>query len=347
MLFRSIPFRDEGLQILAYGREFILKGQVARALVPVLLKLLDGHSCVEEICKKAMQEVDPPVSQDVLTHTLKTLEQYSIIQEQTPDVPFLLQDSFREQLDFFSVFEKNAFQYQSRLQQGHLGLFVVGPIAEPFLRSLRPLGIGKITLFSTESELKEPLGEGIVHCPLKSIDYEHLEEIIGSQITYLAGASLAITHRLWQGLNRAAIALKIPMTRLEISPLSAEIGPTVLPGSTACYHCFELRKASLKTHYEEYENLSAYLKNNESLPHFAVHPLFRETACNLAAYEVMRVMSRYFYPQTYNQVLSLNFFSLEIEKNTVLKIPRCPVCSAVAHKPMKERYEREYAGETV
>ena len=124
------------------------------------------------------------------------------------------------------------------------------------------------------------------------------------------------------------------------------ICPTVLPGRTACYSCFELRKQSLKVHYDEYLNLSAHLKENETLKHFKVHSTFLSTACNMACYEIMRIIARHFYPQTYNQVLSFNFFSMELEKKQVLKLPRCPICSLLNQKAPKERYERLYAGQT-
>ncbi len=341
-----IPFRDEGLQILAYGREFVFKGKVATVLIPRILQFVDGQHSVAEVCDKVIAACGPIVEASVITQTIRSLEQQSLLREAAP-IPLLAPDErekFRAQLDFFAAFENNGNVYQARLKQHHLGLFVVGDMAETIARAVAPLGIGNITLFQHGREAAGKVGEIVCH-PLTSLDSEHLLTLVQQhKLSYVAGVAAAVTCRLWESLNQVCLAAQLPMTRVEVAPLRSEIGPTVLPGRSACYQCFDLRRQSLKISYDEYKNLEAHLHKNDSLRPFVVHPLFVETTASMAAYEIMRVMSGYFYPQTYNQVVQFDFLTMEIVKHPVLKLPRCPACSPVNRKPMKEAYPKAYGG---
>lgn len=345
-----IPFRDEGLQILAYGREFIFKGRVATALIPCVLKHMHGEETVAQVCDKVCGELGTIVEKDVVVKTIKSLEQQSLLREVSapPSLPLQITEKFREQLDFFAAFEKSGNAYQARLQAGHVGVFALGEMTEPMLRALLPLGIGQVSLFTYRTEAPAHLDAGIRHHSLPDLELSHLIATVSElKLTHIVGVASAISSQLWENLNALAFHYKIPMTRVELGPLRAEIGPTVLPGRSACYHCFDLRRRSLKINYEEYKNLETHLGKEETLPPFRVHPLFREITAGLAACEIMRVVSGYFYPQTYNQVILVDFFTLELSKNQVLKIPRCPVCSPINQKPMKEVYPKILGGGNV
>lgn len=341
-----IPFRDEGLQILAYGREFVFRGKVATVLIPRILQFVDGVNTVAQVCEKVIAACGPIVDANVITQTIRSLEQQSLLREASPSPALAAGDAdkFRAQLGFFSAFEPNGNHYQAKVRQHRLGIFVVGDMAQPMARAVAPLGIGEVVMFQHGQPNAGNIGDIACHA-LTSLDADQLQALVDRhRLTYLVGATAAVTCRLWQGLNQVCLRAQVPLTRVEVSPLRSEIGPTVLPGRSACYQCFDLRRQSLKINYEEYKNLEAHLGKNDALPPFIVHPLFLEMSAGMAAYEIMRVMSGFFYPQTYNQVMSCDFLTMEIAKNPILKLPRCPACSPVNQRPLKLAYPKVYGG---
>ena len=93
------------------------------------------------------------------------------------------------------------------------------------------------------------------------------------------------------------------------------IGPAVIPGQSACYLCFELRRrANLASHPAPDGDAAA-----------APGPL---AACvgSLLALEAVRLVSRLAPLQSIGRIMLLDFFAPEISSRRILRLPNCPDC---------------------
>jgi bacteriocin biosynthesis cyclodehydratase domain-containing protein len=93
------------------------------------------------------------------------------------------------------------------------------------------------------------------------------------------------------------------------------IGPAVIPGQSACYRCFELRRqANLASHPAPEGDAAA-----------APGPL---AACvgSLLAMEAVRLVSGFAQPQSMGRIMLLDFFAPEISSRRILRLPNCPDC---------------------
>lgn len=96
-----------------------------------------------------------------------------------------------------------------------------------------------------------------------------------------------------------------------------DIGPTVIPHSTPCFHCFDLRQKSNLPDYEEHLVLEGLLKQNQlRCGALAVTP-----GIGLVALEVVKALTHFMEPASYAHLCSLNLLTLELKRLPVLKIP--------------------------
>jgi bacteriocin biosynthesis cyclodehydratase domain-containing protein len=93
------------------------------------------------------------------------------------------------------------------------------------------------------------------------------------------------------------------------------IGPAVIPGQSACYRCFELRRLANLASPPAAEGDAAA----------APGPL---AACvgSLLALEAVRLVSGFAQPQSVGRILLLDFFAAEMASRRILRLPNCPDC---------------------
>jgi bacteriocin biosynthesis cyclodehydratase domain-containing protein len=109
-----------------------------------------------------------------------------------------------------------------------------------------------------------------------------------------------------------------------IKNLIGYIGPLVIPGETACFHCLHARQNA------NFENSDTHLKIDDAAfdgQHVsAFHPSITTIVAELAMFELMKFYTRIMDSYA-GCLIELNLFSLRLKARRVLKIPRCHVCS--------------------
>ncbi|MDA3643911.1 TOMM precursor leader peptide-binding protein [Saccharopolyspora indica] len=128
-------------------------------------------------------------------------------------------------------------------------------------------------------------------------------------------------------LNRIALHLRIPWIHGVIDGPFLHVGPTFLPGATACYACFETRVLMGLI------NADGYLRYKRALARAAANggrpPLLPAVTGLLTSYLALEVINfaRTGSSFTAGKTLGLHLPTWEIAVNEVLPLPGCRVCA--------------------
>lgn len=143
--------------------------------------------------------------------------------------------------------------------------------------------------------------------------------------------TVTATERPWRAaatrVNELTLTTGTPATYAEVTGYDVVVGPTVLPGETACYECFRhhrnqsVRGADSLADFERAAADSGAAVADR-LPFGAIAAGFLVTdAVNLLCYG---------HGYAVGTVVTYDMSSLSTESNDVLRMPRCSACSDVA-----------------
>lgn len=106
-----------------------------------------------------------------------------------------------------------------------------------------------------------------------------------------------------------------------------EIGPLVIPSSTACYECCLLRRRGLTLGpAEAFEGLD--------------NPMLALTLhVDAAVLEVIKFLTGVAEPSSKGKLMRLDLLGGDLLRHPVLKLPRCPVCGVHKVKPARKLWE--------
>jgi bacteriocin biosynthesis cyclodehydratase domain-containing protein len=110
------------------------------------------------------------------------------------------------------------------------------------------------------------------------------------------------------------------------------IGPTVVPGSTACYRCYELRYKSNIPVLEAYLAFESKVRAGVAPVDFGLLPTLVPLVSDLLACDIARILDGQ-QAQSHGALLTINMQTLKLERHPVLKLPRCSACSPIHNAP--------------
>jgi bacteriocin biosynthesis cyclodehydratase domain-containing protein len=120
---------------------------------------------------------------------------------------------------------------------------------------------------------------------------------------------------LLEAVNAAALSGGWKWIAGQIEWASGLIGPAVLPGQSACYRCFALRREA---------NLG--LPEGAFASDWGAVGALAACVGSLLALEALRLLSGVARPQTLGRVLRVDFLATEMIFSRVLRLPNCPAC---------------------
>lgn len=129
-------------------------------------------------------------------------------------------------------------------------------------------------------------------------------------------------------LNERAVAAGAPILYVQVSGVEWAVGPSVVPGATACFWEFERQRARAAFSYSEYAALAAVAS---SQPRRAV-PLVAGRAAVAAATPHLVELALLGSSSLAGAVLRGRATTAESARHSVLRLPRCPVC--LTQRPM-------------
>jgi ribosomal protein S12 methylthiotransferase accessory factor len=128
-------------------------------------------------------------------------------------------------------------------------------------------------------------------------------------------------------LNALSLLERVPSISYRSEGLNAEIGPCVLPGQTACYVCYERRRAAAGGWVER-------------SPFGALPGSFAmAVGADFLLAEILRVVGDLAPPITTNRIWSADLRNGRYALHPVLRLPRCPACGVNRLRPLRPLWE--------
>jgi bacteriocin biosynthesis cyclodehydratase domain-containing protein len=282
---------DEDGVVLRYGASVLeFDGAAATRLLPRLLPLLDGTRRVDEVVACLGEPVRPAIEQ-----ALALLHEQRLLTEPAPvDVP---EDPRRaaELLAATDPLDRGVAGAARRLAAARIGVLGEAPVGETVIGLSAASGVGRVSRHRWDDG---PAADLIVAAP--------------------SDAELPLL-RQW---NADAIATGAAWLQLlPFDGLMAAVGPLFVPGETACYECYLLRRAA---------NLSSLDYRPGRIEHGIrpTSPAFDAVVAGLAVTLALRwlALDDSYVPGIVLAVEQGHEPSLS--RHVLHRVPRCPACSA-------------------
>ena len=140
-------------------------------------------------------------------------------------------------------------------------------------------------------------------------------------------------------LNEAALDAGAPwMVTAQPNGTEIQVGPTFVPGVTACYRCFEMRWKSHVPNYEAYLQFEAHLRQGAPVRDFGYLAPTADIAAALVAMEVRRALLPDEEPLTVGTLVTFEASSFALQRHPLLPLPRCLACSPTRNAPATRQW---------
>ena len=274
---------------------------------------------------------------------------------------------YREQMKFFSNFyslfdpqtvgsitKDNSFLMQKRLKDSKVMIIGLGRIGSRVTESLSCIGIGEIRGHDPEmitvsdvadgsykqDDMGKPKGDVL---KTRLAKYKNVNLVPMGTPSPFHNGDMAIPNDInlvvlcedkfdpehHTSMNKVCLQKKIPWISYRNLGLKIEIGPTVIPYETACFMCYQLRKASNSSSYEESLAMQMRLMAQSS----SLGTLNVSVGADMLVLEIVKILTNFSSPVTYSRIFSFDIVSFQATIRTVLKIPRCPECGRSHDRP--------------
>ena len=293
--YRVAPVED-GLAF-EYG-ETVLRfgGHAATDLLPLLLPLLDGTRSLRELAAALGEPIAPAIE-----HALGKLSEHGLLVEGVPEVSSALRARTAASCAAAWPGAGEERSVDAALRAAAVAIGGGGPLAAELLRLLRLCGIEDVRLVEIAEEALDGVAVAIAAPEAQ-------------EVPRLAAWNSAC-------LERSTAWLQL----LPFNGRFALAGPLYIPGETACYECYRLRRAANIAYEDEFWALERTAPRASSTP--GLDALLAGAAVSL----ILRwlVGRDPFLP---GRCFAFRFDAgLSVETHDVFRVPRCPACSGLTH----------------
>jgi bacteriocin biosynthesis cyclodehydratase domain-containing protein len=162
--------------------------------------------------------------------------------------------------------------------------------------------------------------------------FEHWRE------SFIVFASRIINPVRFRALNRVALALNIPWLHAAIDGPFLIIGPTVIPGRSACYECLETRVLMNLRDAAGYQRYKSALAEAE-LIHDS-QPVLAGLLSLFASHAALETLNFALTGGgfTVNKALTIHVPTMEFAFNEVLRVPNCGGCGSAPERDDQALY---------
>ncbi|HEV9035745.1 MAG TPA: TOMM precursor leader peptide-binding protein [Puia sp.] len=155
---------------------------------------------------------------------------------------------------------------------------------------------------------------------------------------YIVVASNQVDPLVMQAVNRICFALDLPFFYTTIDGPFLFIGPTIVPGKSACWECLETRVTM------NLRNSASYLNYKNALTNGRVHSIdyYPERIIQhlLSTHASMEILNYCLTGSSFtvNKVLSIYLPTMEIVFHEIFKVPSCKACYPSRTSRIRESY---------
>lgn len=132
--------------------------------------------------------------------------------------------------------------------------------------------------------------------------------------------------QLAEGINRACQRVGVAWTQLQTWGAEIVLGPSVLPGITACYGCYRLRLRANESRADVWAAREHFFHNDTAFAFGGNLRAFVNTAASYAAIEVERLLGGAAPPLSLSRELHWNWLEHTSSQNHVAPAEHCSVC---------------------
>lgn len=285
--------------------------------IHAILRLFDGTRTVAQVARASGH------TEEDVRDVLAALDADGVVEDAGEDARLDLDAAMRArlgpQLQLFSHLSAHPSRLQNALGASRVIVLGAGPLVEPIARLVGASGA------SVERHEIDPLRvvASELERAIQGRDHAVLALDAPFRIAFLA-------------MNEAALAQRVRWTAVVLDGLEACVGPTVIPGESACWRCHDLRE---KGAHPNLERLLAYEAKAPHPPRALGTPAFAEAVAALAAHALVLTLSGGALPLV-GRVTRVGMLDLQARSHRVLRVPRCPACSPAA-VPDVDRYALE------
>lgn len=343
---------DEFLHFVSERRTIKFKGRAFADFEHRVVPLLDGRHTLEEIGR----EVSDVFSFSDLKTVFELLGHHNLLENGVIELPN--QDAVNRltpQLNFFHEIGLNSSAAQERLQRGTVTIFGLGGPGAQLAESLANTGVGCIRcvddiavastdLYLTSVFSASDLGYlrskaiGLRLAPqfpetrFESIEVdmssdESLASAVKGSDFVVSCLDIGLSSSIYK-LNRICLETGIRWISCALRGNEVVIGPTVYPGTTACYLCYRMRAVACAGNPEDafkFEQILDQRKQDDSCSRENL-AMGAGIASNLLAIEIVREMAGMGPATTAGKVVIFNLIDFSSSKHVVLCKPWCPAC---------------------
>lgn len=317
----------------------------------LLISLLDGQHSFDEIVAQ-LQAHDAAITAEDVSQQLDQLAELSLIEDAGVTPPHDLTESdlarYAGQIRFFSILDtsgKQRFEMQARLKRARVAVLGLGGLGSNVVMGLAAAGVGYIrgvdgdtvemsnlnrqVLYDTgdvgqpkalaAAEQIRRFNPGITFEPLQAFleSPEQIAEVIQDMDVVALCADSPRAIFIW--MNSAALATGIPFIAGGYRGTTAEVGPFVIPFVTSCLGCNQPPQLESPPASLAWVNEAFWLRHPTA--HFTT-----AAAASLTCGEIIKHLTGFATPATYNAVHTLDFERLALSASPRDRDPNCPEC---------------------
>lgn len=343
---------EEALIFTSERRQIKIKGHAFREFHREVVPLLDGRHTLEEIQVAAASVFAP----EDLERCLIYLAENNILQDANTDtLPAEVAARLAPQLNLFHELGLNSQQAQEQLAAATVTLLGVGSMGAVAAMALATAHVGVLRCvdalpvtttdsFLTPLFLTEDVGvlraEAIcrkiasVNAQVSVSALTHPLQTDEDVLAVIEGSDFVICcvdagqRNLFYKLNRACLQLGIPWTSCAASGLEGILGPTIYPGETPCYLCYQMRAVACSHNAQAELSYLHFLdrRKHDDSGERENHPFAVGAIGNLIALEAMKALIDGLQPSTYGSICVTDFLNVTTKKHLILRKPWCPAC---------------------
>ncbi len=351
-VFVNPPFRDALNATLARH-----VGEAGVGIADRLLPLLDGtHEIADIYGRLAADGISPTIVSQALD-ALDSLGSLSDIASDDGQQSLSSEISrYRDQVacleEWLKVRQgsedatKAASSAQASLGTARVVVMGLGRTGAALIEALSLAGIGYLFgIRSGESQGLEEQAAGNLPTRVASLNprvsYAEITSVDGDDLFRLddkGAAPLLIycpdifSETVCQELNSVALSTGSSLLAYRETPFSVELGPLIVPGRTACYVCYQLRRKAAEPK-----------PGPDNAPTAEAHPetqaLNFSSGVHLLALEIVKIVTRAAFPVSRGKLWRLGLFDGSVSVHPILKLPRCPACGIHKRTPPRRIWE--------
>jgi bacteriocin biosynthesis cyclodehydratase domain-containing protein len=287
-----VDLGDGRLQLRATDFAFTIPAGLFAEAARVIGPLVDGTRTVEELSAA----VAPRYLPGTVIFLLQLFRQRGVLQEGEPTPPLPPEVRLRHgsALQLFSHYVADAEQVLLRLAQSRVALAGTASVCARLEAALVSLGVGNVAVDSADPA----------------------DLVIAASDT--AGTAF------FASVNSACLESGARWLRVAFEGRLGIVGPTIVPGQTACFTCYGLRRAM----HDVWPDFQAHRDKllHDGDPHEGAIEALTDVVVAQAALEAARLITAFAPPATFGRFYAFNAASPLVAGHDVLRVPRCPDC---------------------